>query len=80
VDNIDHTRTKVKSPQRNGIVERFHRSILNEFYRVKSHSAYVKATNSWRFMLEDEAWNWPGVRDVTVPLRRAASRLENRRP
>jgi transposase InsO family protein len=34
VENIDHTRTKVKSPQTNGIVERFHRSVLNEFYRV----------------------------------------------
>jgi hypothetical protein len=34
VENIDHTRTKVKSPQTNGIVERFHRTALNEFYRV----------------------------------------------
>jgi transposase InsO family protein len=34
VENIDHTRTKVKSPQTNGIVERFHKSALNEFYRV----------------------------------------------
>ena len=34
VENIDHTRTKVKSPQTNGIVERFHRTVLNEFYKV----------------------------------------------
>jgi len=34
VENIDHTRTKVKHPQTNGICERFHRTILNEFYRV----------------------------------------------
>jgi transposase InsO family protein len=34
VENIDHTRTKVKSPQTNGIVERFHKTVLNEFYRV----------------------------------------------
>ena len=34
VENIDHTRTKVKSPRTNGIVERFHRTVLNEFYRV----------------------------------------------
>ncbi len=27
-------RTKTKSPQTNGIVERFHKSALNEFYRV----------------------------------------------
>jgi transposase InsO family protein len=34
VENIDHTRTKVKHPQTNGICERFHRTILDEFYRV----------------------------------------------
>lgn len=34
VENVDHTRTKVKRPQTNGICERFHKTILNEFYRV----------------------------------------------
>lgn len=34
VENIDHTRTKVKSPQTNGICERLHETMLNEFYRV----------------------------------------------
>ena len=34
VEDIDHSRTKTKSPQTNGIVERFHRTILNEFYRI----------------------------------------------
>jgi transposase InsO family protein len=34
VENIDHTRTKVKSQQTNGIVEHFHKTVLNEFYRV----------------------------------------------
>jgi transposase InsO family protein len=34
VENIDHTRTKAKSPQTNGICERFHRTMLEEFYRV----------------------------------------------
>ena len=34
VENIDHTRTKVKHPQTNGICERFHRTNLDEFYRV----------------------------------------------
>jgi transposase InsO family protein len=34
VENIDHSRTKTKSPQTNGIVERFHKTILDEFYRV----------------------------------------------
>jgi transposase InsO family protein len=34
VENIDHTRTKARSPQTNGICERFHRTVLDEFYRV----------------------------------------------
>jgi transposase InsO family protein len=34
VEDIDHSRTKTKSPQTNGIVERFHKTVLDEFYRV----------------------------------------------
>ena len=32
LENIEHTRTKIKSPQTNGICERFHLTIKNEFY------------------------------------------------
>jgi len=34
LQEIDHSRTKAKSPQTNGICERFHRTILEEFYQV----------------------------------------------
>jgi transposase InsO family protein len=34
LEDIDHSRTKVRSPQTNGICERFHRTVLNEFYQV----------------------------------------------
>jgi transposase InsO family protein len=34
VENIDHTRTKARSPQTNGICERFNKTILQEFYQV----------------------------------------------
>src|SRR5918911_43285 len=34
LEDIDHSRTKAKSPQTNGICERFHRTMLDEFYRV----------------------------------------------
>jgi len=34
INDIDHTKTKVKSPQTNGICERFHKTILQEFYQV----------------------------------------------
>jgi len=31
--NIDYTRTKARSPQTNGICERFHKTVLDEFYK-----------------------------------------------
>ncbi len=34
IEDIDHTRTKTKHPQTNGICERFHQTIQNEFYAV----------------------------------------------
>ena len=34
VNDIDHTKTKAMSPQTNGISERFHKTILQEFYQV----------------------------------------------
>ncbi len=34
IAGIEHTKTKARHPQTNGICERFHKTILNEFYRV----------------------------------------------
>jgi len=34
VNDIEHTKTKAYSPQTNGICERFHKTILEEFYQV----------------------------------------------
>lgn len=34
IEEIDHTFTKAKSPQTNGICERFHKTIQQEFYNV----------------------------------------------
>ena len=34
VNDIEHTKTKAHHPQTNGICERFHKTILNEFYQV----------------------------------------------
>ena len=34
IEDIDHSRTKAKHPQTNGICERFHQTIQNEFYAV----------------------------------------------
>ncbi len=34
IEDIDHTRTKARHPQTNGICERFHRTMQDEFYAV----------------------------------------------
>ena len=34
IEDIDHSKTKAKSPQTNGICERFHKTIQEEFYAV----------------------------------------------
>jgi transposase InsO family protein len=34
IEGIEHSKTKVRSPQSNGICERFHRTIQDEFYAV----------------------------------------------
>ncbi len=33
INDIEHTRTKARSPQTNGICERFHKTVLQEFYQ-----------------------------------------------
>ncbi len=34
VEDIDHSKTKARSPQTNGICERFHKTMKNEFYDI----------------------------------------------
>lgn len=34
IENIDHSKTKARSPQTNGICERFHRTLKDEFYDI----------------------------------------------
>lgn len=34
LEDIDHSKTKAKHPQTNGICERFHQTVQNEFYHV----------------------------------------------
>ena len=43
VEDIDHTRTKTKSPQTNGICERFHKTLLDEFYRIAFRKKIYRA-------------------------------------
>jgi transposase InsO family protein len=54
VEDIDHTRTKTKSPQTNGICERFHRTALDEFYRVAFRKKIYGGVNELQTDLD--AW------------------------
>ena len=54
VEDIDHTRTKVKSPQTNGICERFHNTLLEEFYRVTFRKRIYGSVE----MLQDDLDAW----------------------
>ena len=54
IEDIDHTKTKAKSPQTNGICERFHRTMLEEFY----HVAFRKKVYSDLEMLQADLDAW----------------------
>ena len=54
VENIDHSRTKTKHPQTNGIGERFHKTVQDEFYSV----AFRKKLYSSLEQLQTDLDNW----------------------
>ena len=54
VEDIDHSRTKTKNPQTNGIVERLHKTVLDEFYRV----AFRKKLYASIADLQDDLDEW----------------------
>jgi len=45
IEDIDHTKTKAKSPQTNGICERFHRTIQEEFYAIAFRKSIYESTD-----------------------------------
>ncbi len=61
VEDIDHTRTKVKSPQTNGICERFHKTILDEFYRVAFRKKIYSSLDELQPAFDSCGGFWAGV-------------------
>jgi len=53
LNDIDHTKTKAKSPQTNGICERFHKTILDEFYKVTFRKTLYAELESLQQDLDD---------------------------
>jgi hypothetical protein len=61
LNDIEHTKTKVQSPQTNGICERFHKTILQEFYQVtlrkkiyENIDVLQKDLDEWLFYYNNE--------------------------
>lgn len=53
LEDIDHTRTKAKSPQTNGICERFHRTIQEEFYAIAFRKKIYHSLEELQLDLDD---------------------------
>jgi len=53
VENIDHSRTKARHPQTNGICERFHRTIQEEFYATAFRKKLYTGLEELQADLED---------------------------
>ena len=59
LEDIDHSRTKTKSPQTNGIVERFHKTALDEFVSPFARRSMDRS---------------PNFRTISMPGSRATTR------
>lgn len=74
LENIDHTFTKAKSPQTNGICERFHRTILNEFYQVAFRKKVYQSIDE----LQNDVDEWVNYYNHKRP--HSGKRCEGRTP
>ena len=62
IEDIDHSRTKTKSPQTNGICERFHKTVLNEFYRVAFRKKVYRSIEELQVDLDSWICEYNGAR------------------
>ena len=53
LEEIEHRKTKVKRPQSNGIVERFHRTLLDEHFRVEGRRTWFETIEDMQAVLDD---------------------------
>lgn len=52
LEDVEHTRTRTKRPQTNGICERFHKTLLNEWYRVTFRTTFYETLDALQADLE----------------------------
>jgi transposase InsO family protein len=53
INDIEHTKTKAQHPQTNGICERFHKTILQEFYQVTFRKKIYSSLDELQKDLDD---------------------------
>lgn len=53
LENIEHRATQVKRPQTNGIVERLHRTLLDEHFRIESKRTWFETIDEMQASLDD---------------------------
>lgn len=54
IEDIDHSRTRARHPQSNGICERFQKTMLNEFYRVAFRKKIYRSLDE----LQEDVDSW----------------------
>lgn len=52
LEEIEHRTTRVKRPQSNGIVERFHRTLLDEHFRVEGRKTWFETVEEMQTVLD----------------------------
>ena len=54
LNEIEHRRTKVKSPQTNGFIERFNKTVLDEFFRIAFRENFYESVEA----LQEDLDQW----------------------
>jgi transposase InsO family protein len=62
VENVDHSKTKAYSPQTNGICERFHRTMQDEFYSVAFRKKLYRSLEELQADVDDWLRDYNEVR------------------
>jgi transposase InsO family protein len=52
LEGIEHRRTRVRRPQSNGIVERLHRTLLDEHFRVEGRKTWFETIDEMQVVLD----------------------------
>lgn len=62
VNDIEHTKTKAAHPQTNGICERFHKTVLQEFYQVTFRKKIYRSIEELQHDLDEWLWYYNNER------------------